>query len=83
MKPKFRDNIDFFEERCYINIMRKTTEIAKDYIGAFVGHMPGCVTHPDEDRYLTIRECLHIMGMPSDFQLQGGKKNLNMIGKII
>ena len=25
MKPKFRDNIDFFEERCYINIMRKTT----------------------------------------------------------
>ena len=26
MKPKFRDNIDFFEERCYINIMRKTTK---------------------------------------------------------
>ena len=61
------------------NIMRKTTEIAKDYIGAFVGHMPGCVTHPDEDRYLTIRECLAIMKMPKDFQLQGGKKNLNMI----
>ena len=61
------------------NIMRKTTEIAKDYIGAFVGHMPGCITHPDEDRYLTIRECLHIMGMPKDFQLVGGRKNLNMI----
>ena len=61
------------------NIMRKTTEIAKDYIGAFVGHMPGCITHPDEDRYLTIRECLAIMKMPSDFQLQGGRKNLNMI----
>ncbi len=61
------------------NIMRKTTEIAKDYIGAFVGHMPGCVTHPDEDRYLTIRECLAIMKMPKDFQLQGGRKNLNMI----
>ena len=26
MKPKFWDNIDFFEERCYINIMRKTTK---------------------------------------------------------
>lgn len=61
------------------NIMRKTTEIPKDYIGAFVGHMPTCLTHPDEDRYLTIRECLAIMKMPSDFQLQGGRKNLNMI----
>lgn len=61
------------------NIMRKTTEISKDYIGAFVGHMPTCLTHPDEDRYLTIRECLAIMKMPSDFQLQGGRKNLNMI----
>jgi site-specific DNA-cytosine methylase len=61
------------------NIMRKTTEIAKDYIGAFVGHMPTCLTHPDEDRYLTIRECLAIMKMPKDFQLQGGRKNLNMI----
>ena len=61
------------------NIMRKTTEIPKDYIGAFVGHMPTCLTHPDEDRYLTIRECLAIMKMPADFQLQGGRKNLNMI----
>ena len=61
------------------NIMRKTTEIPKDYIGAFVGHMPTCLTHPIEDRYLTIRECLAIMKMPKDFQLQGGRKNLNMI----
>jgi site-specific DNA-cytosine methylase len=61
------------------NIMRKTTEIPKDYIGAFVGHMPGSLTHPDEDRYLTIRECLAIMKLPGDFMLQGGVKNLNMI----
>ena len=61
------------------NIMRKTTEIQKDYIGAFVGHMPGSLTHPDEDRYLTIRECLAIMKLPGDFMLQGGVKNLNMI----
>lgn len=61
------------------NVMRKLTEIPKDYIGAFVGHMPSSLTHPDEDRYLTIRECLAIMKMPSDFQLNGGKKNLNMI----
>jgi len=61
------------------NIMRKTTEIPKDYIGAFVGHMPYMITHPDADRYLTVRECLDIMKMPKDFQLVGGIKNLNMI----
>jgi site-specific DNA-cytosine methylase len=61
------------------NIMRKNTEIPKDYIGAFVGHLPTSLTHPDEDRYLTIRECLNIMKMPEDFILQGGVKNLNHI----
>ncbi len=61
------------------NIMRKITEVPKDYIGAFVGHMPTALTHPDEDRYLTVRECLTIMKLPNDFQLQGGLKNLNHI----
>ena len=61
------------------NIMRKNTEIPKDYIGAFVGHMPTSIAHPDEDRYLTIREAMEIMKLPRDFQLQGGLKNLNHI----
>lgn len=61
------------------NIMRKNTEIPKDYIGAFVGHMPTSLAHPDEDRYLTIRECLAIMKLPNDFQLHGGLSNLNHI----
>ena len=59
--------------------MRKTTEIPRDYIGAFVGHMPTMLTHPVEDRYLTIRECLTIMKLPDDFILQGGLSNLNHI----
>ena len=61
------------------NIMRKNTEIPKDYIGAFVGHMPTSIAHPDHDRYLTVREALAIMKMPENFQLQGGVKNLNHI----
>jgi site-specific DNA-cytosine methylase len=61
------------------NIMRKNTEIPKGSIGAFVGHMPTSLTHPDEDRYLTVRECLSIMKMPSDFILQGGVRNLNHV----
>ena len=27
--------------------------------------------HPDEDRLLNIRELLHLMGLPHDFELQG------------
>ena len=61
------------------NVMRKTLEIPKDHIGAFVGHYPTKLTHPDVDRHLSVRECLDIMKMPKDFQLQGGLKNLNMI----
>ena len=61
------------------NVMRRLVTIPKDFIGAFVGHLPFELTHPDIDRYLTIRECLTIMGLPDDFILQGGRKNLNHI----
>lgn len=61
------------------NIMRRLVTIPKDFIGAFVGHLPSELTHPDDDRHLTIRECLSIMGLPKDFILQGGRKNLNHI----
>ena len=61
------------------NIMRKLCHFPKGTIGAFVGHMPNNLTHPDEDRYLTIRECMSIMKLPDDFVLQGGLKNLNHI----
>tara|TARA_Y100000389_G_scaffold159425_1_gene161257 strand:+ start:5143 stop:6333 length:1191 start_codon:yes stop_codon:yes gene_type:complete len=61
------------------NIMRKGVEIGKDYIGAFVGHMPTSLVHPDIDRFINTREALDIMKMPKDFKLQGGIKNLNMI----
>ena len=61
------------------NIMWHNIEIPKDRIGAFVGHRPTSLTHPDEDRFLTIRECLSLMKMPNDFILHGGRKNLNHI----
>lgn len=61
------------------NIMRKLTTIPKDYIGAFVGHMPTQLTHPDEDRYITIREAMEVMKLPRDFELLGGLRNLNHI----
>jgi hypothetical protein len=61
------------------NIMRRLTTVPKDYIGAFVGHYPMMLTHPYEDRYITYREAMSIMGLPYDFELLNPKANLNHI----
>jgi site-specific DNA-cytosine methylase len=61
------------------NIMRRGTIIPKDHIGAFVGHYPTMLTHPVEDRYITYREAMTIMGLPSDFELLNPKKSANHI----
>lgn len=61
------------------NIMRRGTIIPKDHIGAFVGHYPTTLTHPDEDRYITYREAMTIMGLPDDFELLNPTKNSNHI----
>jgi len=61
------------------NLMRRTSEIPSDYTGAFVGHLPMRVTHPDEDRYLTYREAMEFMKLPRDFNIISPKKNLNHI----
>ena len=61
------------------SIMRRGIIIPKDYIGAFVGHYPTSLTHPIEDRFITYREALTIMGHPFDFELLDYKKNSNHI----
>ena len=61
------------------NVMRKNVEVPCDKVGAFVGHLPTMLTHPDEDRFLTIREALHIMRMPNDFELLNPKRTINHI----
>lgn len=61
------------------NIMRRLTTIPKDYIGAFVGHYPMMLTHPYDDRYITYREAMSIMGLPHNFELLNPKANLNHI----
>ena len=35
--------------------------------------------HPSEDRFFNIRELLHLMGMPHDFQIENPAKNWNHI----
>lgn len=61
------------------NIMRRGTIVPKDHIGAFVGHYPKMLTHPHEDRYITYREAMTIMGLPSDYELLEPTKSYNHI----
>lgn len=61
------------------NIMRRGTMIPKNYIGAFVSHYPKMTTHPYEDRYITYREAMSIMGLPEDFELLKPKRSVNHI----
>ena len=61
------------------NIMKRGVTIPKDYIGAFVGHYPKMLTHPDEDRFITYREAMTIIGLPQDFELLNPKQSSNHI----
>jgi len=60
-------------------VMRRGTMIPKDYIGAFVGHYPTMLTHPVEDRYISYREAMSIMGLPESFELLNPTKSVNHI----
>lgn len=60
-------------------IMAKNLVVPKFRIGAFVGHYPTNLTHHREDRFLTYRECMSIMGLPENFELLNPKKNLNHV----
>lgn len=55
--------------------------VFRDHMNALIGRALAESVHPNEDRSLNIREALHMMGFPSDFQLQGGRKNLNHIAQ--
>jgi len=62
------------------SIMRRGVIVPKDRIGAFVGHYPIMLTHPDEDRFITYREAMTIMGLPENFELvNANPKNANHI----
>jgi len=61
------------------NIMRRLTTVPKGHIGAFVGHYPNLLTHPTQDRYITYREAMSIMGLPEDFELLQPNKFLNHV----
>jgi hypothetical protein len=59
--------------------MTKNIYFPRKYTGAFVGHLPKNMTHHKENRFLTYRECMAMMGLPSDFEIINPKRNLNHV----
>lgn len=60
MKAKMDDNKGFWGHG---------VTMPKGVIPSLIGAMPNSIINPFKDRYLTIRDCLRIMGMPDDFNL--------------
>jgi site-specific DNA-cytosine methylase len=42
----------------------------RNYTNTVIGGMMPCNAHPTEDRILNIRELMHLMGLPHDFELK-------------
>lgn len=52
-----------------------------DKMNAVIGRNLADTVHPSKDRSLTVREAMHMMGLPHNFELLGGKKNVNHIAQ--
>ena len=52
-----------------------------EYMNAVIGRNMVDTMHPTEERSLTIREALHMMGFPSNFELLHGLKKMNHIAQ--
>ena len=50
-------------------------------MGALMSKTMYTTVHPDEDRFLSIREMMHIMGLPHDFEIDHFK-NFNHIAQV-
>ena len=49
--------------------------------GALMSKTMFTAVHPDEDRYLNIREMMHLMGLPNNFEIEDVKK-FNQIAQV-
>jgi hypothetical protein len=44
-------------------------KLGRDYFNAVISKNMSCGVHPVEKRFITVREYMHLMGMPHDFEL--------------
>lgn len=52
-----------------------------EYMNAVIGRNMADTIHPTLDRSLTVREALHLMGFPKDFELLTGLRRLNHVAQ--
>lgn len=58
-----------------------STHVFDDVMNAVIGRNMVDTIHPTEDRSLTIREALHMMGFPHNFELLNGRRSTNHIAQ--
>jgi len=62
-------------------IWDSSTHVFDECMNAVIGRNLADTIHPIYDRSLTIREALHMMGFPHDFELVGGLAKMNHIAQ--
>jgi site-specific DNA-cytosine methylase len=60
MKAKLADGKGFWDG---------SPRLGRDHFNAVISKNMICGAHPEEKRFITIREYMHLMGLPHDFQL--------------
>lgn len=64
-----------------LGIWDGSTHIFNEYMNAVIGRNMNDTVHPEHDRSLTVREALHLMGFPKNFELLGGRSKINHIAQ--
>lgn len=62
-------------------IWDSSTHVFDECMNAVIGRNLADTIHPLHDRSLTVREALHMMGFPHDFELVGGLAKMNHIAQ--
>lgn len=64
-----------------LGIWDSSVHVFSDYMNAVIGRNMADTIHPTEDRSLNVREAMHMMGLPHNFELLGGRKNTHIIAQ--
>lgn len=64
-----------------LGVWDSSVHVFNETMNAVIGRNLADSIHPSENRSLTVREALHMMGFPDNFELVGGKPNTNKIAQ--
>jgi site-specific DNA-cytosine methylase len=64
-----------------LGIWDGSTHVFNECMNAVIGRNMADTIHPTENRSLTIREAMHLMGFPHDFYLKGGRSSTGFIAQ--